>query len=184
MGGLANALAAAARGAGVTMRAEAEVRRTTSRNGRVTGVDLANGERIEAPTVASNADPKRTFLHLVDPEELSPEFLVRVRNFQTTGVVAKVNFALDHLPKFPVVGDGMPAHFRISPSLAYLERAYDDAKYGHAYRAHFLEAFFRSILDPDLAPSGKHVLSCLVPSAPSHLTSGNWDKAREQLGDT
>ena len=183
MGGLANALASAARDAGVTIRTEAEVRRITSRNGRVTGVDLANGERIEAPTVASNADPKRTFLHLVDPEELSPEFLVQVRNFQTTGVVAKVNFALDHLPKFPVVGDGMPAHFRISPSLEYLERAYDDAKYGHASRAPFLEAFVPSILDPELAPSGKHVLSCLVQYAPYDLASGNWDKEREKLGD-
>src|SRR5438046_10017505 len=117
MGGLANALAAAARGAGVTMRAEAEVRRTTSRNGRVTGVDLANGDRIEAPTVASNADPKRTFLHLVDPEELSPEFLVRVRNFQTTGVVGKVNFAFDHLPKFPVNGSRRPGHLPDRPPI-------------------------------------------------------------------
>src|SRR5207253_6904174 len=162
MGSLANALASAAKDAGVTIRTGAEVRRITSRDGRVTGVDLANGERIEAPTVASNADPKRTFLHLVEPEELGPEFLNHVRNFEMNGVVAKVNFALDGAPRLPLVGDGVPPHFRVCPSLEYIERAYDDAKYGKASAHPFLDVTLPTVVDPDLAPPGKHVMSVLV----------------------
>jgi len=149
----------------------------------VTGVELSNGERIAARVVASNADPKRTFLHLVDPEELSPEFLVRVRNFEMNGVVAKVNFALDRAPSSPDASEEIPAHFRICPSLEYLERAYDDAKYGRASAAPFLDVFVPTVMDPDLAPPGKHVVSVLVQYAPYDLRPGHWDKERDKLGD-
>src|SRR5256885_5563083 len=98
MGNLASALALAARDAGATIRTGAEVSRIMSTDGRVTGVELSNGERIAARVVASNADPKRTFMHLVDPEELGPEFLVHVRNIEMNGVLAKVNFALERAP--------------------------------------------------------------------------------------
>jgi len=183
MGTLASALALAAREAGTTIRTNADVTRITSTDGRVTGVELSNGDRIAARVVASNADPKRTFLHLVDPEELSPEFLVRVRNFEMNGVVAKVNFALDRAPSFRGASEEIPAHFRICPSLEYLERAYDDAKYGSASAAPFLDVFVPTVMDPDLAPPGKHVVSALVQYAPYDLRPGHWDKERDKLGD-
>jgi phytoene dehydrogenase-like protein len=131
----------------------------------------------------SNADPKRTFLHLVEPQELSPEFLDRVRNFQMTGVIAKVNVALDRLPTLAATEGAVPAHFRICPTVEYLERAYDDAKYGSASRAPLLEVFVPTIADPGLAPPGKHILSVLVQYAPYDLRPGNWEKEAEPLGD-
>jgi len=180
---LTGALAAAAREAGATIRTDAEVTRVVCRAGRVTGLLLANGETIGARVVASNADPKRTFLHLVDPEELSPEFLLRVRNFEMNGVVAKVNLALDGAPRVPVAGNELPPHVRIAPSLEYIERAYDDAKYGSVSKAPFLDVFLPSAVDPDLAPPGKHVLSALVQYAPYDLRPGDWANARDKLGD-
>src|SRR5439155_1146199 len=156
MGTLASALALAAREAGATIRTNADVRRITSTDGRVTGVELSNGERIVGRAVASNADPKRTFLHLIDPEELGPEFLVHVRNFEMNGVVAKVNFALDRAPPFAGASGTVPAHFRICPSLEYLERAYEDAKYGSVSVAPFLDVFVPSVEGLYLCGSGAH----------------------------
>ena len=183
MGSLVNALAAAAREAGVAIRTDAEVKRITTKEGRVTGVELADGTTIAARVVASNADPKKTFLQLVGPEELGPEFLGHVRNFAMTGVVAKVNFALNGAPSFPKGGNGVPAHFRICPSLEYMERAYDDAKYGSASKAPFVDAFIPTTMDPDLAPAGKHIVSALVQYAPYDLRPESWEKEGEKLGD-
>lgn len=183
MGALANALGLAARDAGVTIRTEAEVTRIVSAEGRVTGVELAGGKTIGARMVASNADPKRTFLHLVEPEELGPEFLNHVRNFEMNGVVAKVNFALDGAPRLPLVGDGVPPHFRVCPSLEYIERAYDDAKYGKASAHPFLDVTLPTVVDPDLAPPGKHVMSVLVQYAPYALRGGRWDTEGEKLAE-
>jgi len=183
MGALANALGQAARDAGVTIRTEAEVTRIVSADGRVTGVELNGGEKIGARIVASNADPKRTFLHLVDPEELGPEFLNHVRNFEMNGVVAKVNFALDGAPRLTLAGDGVPPHFRVCPSLEYMERAYDDAKYGRVSKDPFVDVTVPTVVDPDLAPPGKHVMSALVQYAPFALRRGQWDTEREKLGE-
>jgi len=154
-----------------------------SADGRVTGVELAGGETIGAQAVASNADPKRTFLHLVDPEELSPEFLLHIRNFEMNGVVAKVNFALAGPPKLPAAGDGVPPHFRVCPSLEYIERAYDDAKYGQASGKPVLDVFVPTVVDPDLAPPGMHVMSTQVQYTPYALRRGGWDTEREKLAD-
>lgn len=183
MGNLASALAAAAREAGAMIRTETEVRRIRSDEGRVTGVELASGETIEARVVASNADPKRTFLRLVQPEELGPEFLIRVRNFEMNGVVAKVNFALDRAPSMAGIPDGVPPHFRVCPSLEYLERAFDDAKYGKPSGEPFLDVYVPTIADPDLAPPGKHVVSALVQYAPYALRRGNWEGEAPKLAD-
>lgn len=183
MGVLSNALASAAKEAGVTIRTESEVLRIHSVAGRVTGVELSSGEMIAAKVVASNADPKRTFLGLVEPKELGPEFLVHVRNFEMNGVVAKVNYALDGAPSLPSVADGVPAHFRVCPSLEYIERAYDDAKYGKASSDPFLDVFVPTVVDPDLAPKGKHVMSALAQYAPYRLRKGSWDKERDKLAD-
>ncbi len=183
MGSLAEALAQAARDAGATIRTEAEVTRIESAAGRVTGVVLAGGETIRARVVASSADPKRTFLHLVDPEELGPEFVLQVRNFQMNGVVAKVNFALDGTPNLPVVGNGVPPHLRICPSLEYMERAYDDAKYGKASAKPILDLYVPSLVDKDLAPPGKHVMSAQIQYAPYDLRRGDWAAEGEKLAD-
>ena len=183
LGSLSNALAHAARDAGATIRTDAEVVHIKSADGRVTGVELAGGETIGARAVASNADPKRTFLHLVDPEELSPEFLLHIRNFEMNGVVAKVNFALAGPPNLPAAGDGVPPHFRVCPSLEYIERAYDDAKYGQASGKPVLDVFVPTVVDPDLAPPGMHVMSTQVQYAPYALRRGGWDTEREKLAD-
>ena len=183
MGNLANALAQAARDAGATIRTGSDVRRIASDGGRVTGVELVSGEFIGARVVASNADPKRTFLHLVGPEELSPEFLLNVRNFEMNGVVAKVNYALEALPGMPATADEIPAHFRVCPSLEYIERAYDDAKYGRPSSEPFLDVFVPTVVDPDLAPSGKHIMSVHVQYAPYALRGSDWKKEGAKLGD-
>ncbi len=183
MGALADALGQAARDAGATIRTDAEVTRIVSAEGRVTGVEVDGGETVHARVVASNADPKRTFLHLVEPEELGPEFLNHVRNFEMNGVVAKVNFALDGAPRWSLNDDGMPPHFRVCPSLEYIERAYDDAKYGKPSTAPFLDVTVPTVVDPDLAPPGKHVMSVLVQYAPFALRRGEWAAEGEKLAD-
>ena len=182
-GNLSNAIAQAAKDAGATIRTDAEVTRIRSAAGRITGVELAGGETIGARIVASNADPKRTLLHLVAPEELSPEFLVQVRNLEMTGVVAAVNFALDGAPRLAATGHSVPPHVRVCPSLEYLERAYDDAKYGKASTRPFLDVFVPSVIDPDLAPPGKHVMSTLFQYAPYELRGGGWETEGENLAD-
>ena len=182
MGALADALGQAARDAGVTIRTGAEVTRIVSAEGRVTGVEV-DGGTVGARVVASNADPKRTFLHLVDPGELGPEFLNHVRNFEMNGVVAKVNFALDGAPRWSLAGSGVPPHFHVCPSLEYIERAYDDAKYGKPSTAPFLDVTVPTVADPDLAPPGKHVMLVLIQYAPFALRHGSWDTEGKKLAE-
>ncbi len=161
--------------------------RVTVRDGRADGVVLANGDEIAAKRIISSADPKRTFLGLVDPLQLDPEFVRKVRGIRFKGACAKVHLALGELPSFAGV-DGGSAHLggaiSIAPSLNYLERAYDDAKYGSVSEAPYLEAVIASLSDPTLAPDGRHVMSVLVQYAPYHLKEGSWsDARREELGD-
>ncbi len=182
-GTLTDLLAAAAQEAGATIRTNAEVRQILSKDGRATGVQLASGEILPARVVLSNADPKRTFLRLVDPADLPREFVDGVRHFQTEGVVAKVNLALDGLPALPANGGVPAAHWRIAPSLEYIERAYDAAKYGAPSEEPVLDLVVPTLVDPGLAPSGKHVMSVLVQYAPYHRKKGDWDADRESFGD-
>lgn len=184
MGTLMGALASAAREAGVAIRTGAEVKRITVQEGRATGVELSTGEGISARVVVSNADPKATLLGLVDPEELEPNFILKLRNFRTEGCVSKVNLALDGLPTLPLPGSGgAVAHLRVAPSLEYVERAFDDAKYGGFSARPFLDVVIPSAVDPTLAPLGKHVMSALVQFTPYHLKKGSWTDWREELGD-
>ena len=185
MASLTDALASAAREAGATVRTEAEVQRVVTPEGRATGVELVSGERIDARVVVSSADPKRTFLQLVDPTELSGDFLRKVRNFHTEGCVAKVNLALHKLPRIAGLDDedGRVPHLRVCPSLEVLERAYDDAKYGEVSSVPFLDVLIPSLVDPTLAPAGKHVMSVLVQYAPYHIRRGSWDDLRRDVGD-
>ena len=186
MGAVSNAIASAARQTGVEIRTSAPVRRILVEDGKALGVELEDGERIRAIVVVSNADPKRTFLKLLEPENLPRDFVRAIQNYNIEGSSGKVNLALSGLPEFTALpGDG--PHLRgavsISPSVDYVERAYDDAKYGRFSRRPFIDICVPSTLDPTLAPPGKHVLSMFVQYAPYTLRNGTWDDQREAFGD-
>jgi phytoene dehydrogenase-like protein len=156
------------------------------RNGRVTGVALSTGEEIGAPSVVSGLDPRRTFLDLVEEQELPSELVDAVRRFKFRGSSGKVNLALDGLPDLtcmPGLGPHLRGAISISPSLDYLERAYDDAKYGEFSRNPYMDIVIPSMIDPGMAPPGKHVMSIFVQYAPYHLTGGWTDAKREAFGD-
>ncbi len=150
--------------------------------GRATGVMLANGDTIAAPRVISSADPRPTFMSLCDPSQLSPEFTSAVGNIKYKGAWAKVNLALDGVPKFAgATGDETIV---IAPDLNYLERAYDDAKYGRVSEKPYLQVRIPSLADATLAPAGKSVVSVHMQYAPYKLRDGEWDVAgREALGN-
>ncbi len=179
-GQLSEILAEAARQAGATIRTSADVQHIVTKDGRAVGVQLATGETIGAHIVLSNADPKRTFLQLVDPSETPVGYLESIRKYQCDGVVSRVNLALDGLPD---TKDGLTPHVRVAPSLEYIERAYDDAKYGTESKEPVLDAVVPSLIDPSLAPSGKHVMSVLVQYTPYRLKKGTWETRRDHLGD-
>ena len=181
IGNLSKALARAAQQVGAELRTEAEVAEIVTKNGAATGVVLRNGDQISAATVVSNADAKRTFCKLVEPTYLDPHFLLQVKNIRSRGTVAKINLALDTLPKFSHAALGGIIH--IGPTLDYLERAADDAKYGRFSKQPFLEITIPSVADPSLAPAGKHVMSVWMQSAPYKLQEGTWNEQREALGD-
>src|SRR6266705_2291573 len=163
-GAISLAIAAAAREAGVEIRTEAPVERIKAKNGRATGVVLAGGEEVEATVVLSSADPNVTFLRLCEPGALGAEFLGEVRRYKFRGSSGKVNLALGALPDFtcrPGPGPHLRGAISISPSVDYMERAYDDAKYGEFSRRPYLDIVIPSMTDPSVAPPGKHILSCL-----------------------
>jgi len=187
LGALSDALAAAVRASGAEIRTRAEVTRVLTDNRRAVGVALASGEEIRSSLVVSNADPKRTLLDLVEPEVLDPEFADRVKHIRTSSSAAKVNLALERLPTFTALAD-RPAHWlagrlHLGPTLDSLERAADAAKYGELPGEPWLDVTIPSIVDPTLAPPDRHVLSAYVPCVPGRLKDGNWEAARERLGD-
>jgi phytoene dehydrogenase-like protein len=188
MGALTQALAAAAKALGAEIRTNAEVARIQTKDGAATGVVLATGEEVTARAVVSNADPKRTLLGLVDPVDLDPDFIQRVKNYRASGALAKVHLALSELPDFPAANNGASAlsgRIHIGPDVDYLERAYDAAKYGDFSPHPYCDVTIPSMTDPSLAPGGKHVMSIVAQFAPYKLKSGGWkDSAkREALGD-
>jgi phytoene dehydrogenase-like protein len=186
-GAISLAIAGAAREAGVEIRTEAPVARIKARGGRVTGVVLPNGDEIDAKLVLSSADPRITFQKLMEPGDLPAEFLEDVGRYKYRGSSGKVNLALDALPDFSCL-PGPGAHLRgaisVSPGVEYMERAYDDAKYGDFSRRPYIDMVIPSLTDPSVAPPGKHVLSCFVQYAPYKLREGTWDQKREAFGDT
>lgn len=185
IGNLTQALARAAQQAGAAIRTDSEVVNVITKDGAATGVALRSGDEVGARMVISAAGVKHTFQKLVEPTYLDPHFLLAVRNIRARGTVAKVNFAVDTLPKFKGAEPGhLAGIIHIGPTLEYLERAADDAKYGRFSRQPFLEITIPSISDPSLAPAGKHVLSVWMQSAPYHLKEGAWNEQRNALGDT
>jgi phytoene dehydrogenase-like protein len=181
---LARVLESAARRFGVEIRTGCQVARIDAKDDRAAGVTLDGGEHIEARAVVSGVDPKRTFLTLCDAEHLPPEFLWRMKHYRSRGTLAKVNLALSALPAFAgATRDMLGARVRLAPDLDYLERAFDDAKYGRFSAAPWIEFTIPSIGDPSLAPPGTHVLSAYAQFAPYQLRDGNWETSRDALGD-
>ncbi len=186
MGAVANALASAATSLGAEIRTGAGIERVLVDNGRAVGVVLEGGEEIRASQVASSLDPKRTFLKLIDEAELPADFVEGVRRFKIRGSSGKVNLALSELPNFTCLpGDGphLRGSISISPSMAYLERAYDEAKFGRFSSRPYMDILIPSTIDPSMAPPGKHVMSIFVQYAPYQLKDTTWEDQREAFGD-
>src|SRR5215213_1636697 len=186
-GAVSNAIAAAARELGVDIRTEAPVAKILTKNGRATGVVLDNGDEIDAKVVVSSVDPNLTFLKFMAERDLPADFVEGVRRYKYRGSSGKVNLALDALPNFtclPGPGPHLRGAISISPSVDYMERAYDDAKYGQFSRQPYIDMVIPSLTDPSLAPPGKHVMSCFVQYAPYHLKDAVWDdRQRQAFGD-
>ena len=186
MGSISNAIAQAAEKNGGEIRVNAEVERVLVKNGRACGVALKGGEEIQSQVVVSGVDAKRTFLKMIEPKNLDPDFIARVGKIKMRGSSGKVNLALDSLPDFtclPGNGPHLRGAISISPSIDYLERAYDDAKYGSYSHRPYLDIIIPSTLDPSMAPPGKHVMSIFVQYAPYQLKSGSWPDKRKEFGD-
>ncbi len=185
-GAISDSIANAAREAGAEIRTQAPIAKILVKNGRAAGVALANGDELFADVVSSSVDPNLTFLKLIEPGQLPEEFLEEVRRYKFRGSSGKVNLALDALPDFKCL-PGPGAHLRgavsISPSVEYMERAYDDAKYGDYSRRPYIDMVIPTLTDPSVAPPGKHILSCFVQYAPYKLREGTWDEKREAFGD-
>lgn len=188
MGAVTQALAASFRASGGTIRTQAEVERVLVRDGETKGVVLAGGEEVHGRLVVSNADVKRTFLKLVDDRELPEPFLRRVRNFKIRGSSGKVNIALDSMPEFPALPKDSPClrgdlHF--TDTVERMERAYDDWKAGRWSADPFLDMVIPTLLDPTMAPPGKHFMSCFVQYCPPKVEGRDWtDADRDAFGET
>jgi phytoene dehydrogenase-like protein len=182
LGALSQSLATAATAAGAEVRTNAPVDRILVKNHRAAGVVLTSGETITADTVISNVDPQATFLRLLGPEYLDTGFTRSVSHLRTRGLAAKLHLALDELPKFGGMGDALGGRLLISPSLEYLERAFNHSKYGEFSTAPAIEITIPTVNDSTLAPAGKHVLSAVVQYAPYTLKAG-WDEGRQQFAD-
>ena len=188
MGMIAESLAAAARSYGAEIRTNAEVIRILVRAGRVEGVALQDGTELRSRQIASNADAHVTFLRLIEEKELPPEFVAAVRRIDYSSATVKINVALDRPPNFrclPGKGVGPQHHgtMHICPDLDYIERAYDDAKYGRWAENPMLECTMATALDDSLAPPGKHILSMFVQYAPYHLKGTTWEQEKDRFAD-
>jgi phytoene dehydrogenase-like protein len=181
---LAVALEASAKAFGAEIRTGFGVVEIRSRDGRVVGVTLADGETIDATLVVSAADPKHT-LGLCDPVELGPAMVWRAGNIRQPGATAKVNLALADLPSFNGADDveRLKGRIVVGTSIDHVERAKDAWKFGHVAEEPWLEATIPSLVDPSLAPGGKHVMSVLVEAAPRYLRDGDWSTERDRLAD-
>ena len=189
IGAITAAMASAAKEAGAEIRTDAEVGQILVKNGAATGVVLSTGEEISAKAVISGADPRRTFLGLLDPVCLPPSFLVKMQHYRSQGTVAKVNLALDALPSFSALKNSsdtplLSGRIHIGPGIDYLERAFDHSKYGEFSNAPYLDIMIPTLTDPSLAPAGQHVMSICMQFAPYQLKNTDWTKQREALAKT
>ena len=187
MGALTEALAAAASAAGAEVRTGAQVDQIINADSDQARVVLANGEEIQARAIVSNADPRTTFLRLVDPVDLDPNFLLKLQNYRAHGTAAKINLALSGLPAFSSVNgnetSALSGRIHVGSDIDYLERAFDAAKYGEFSPEPYLDITIPSVSDSSLAPEGKHVMSVFVQFAPFKLKQGDWASRREEFAD-
>ncbi len=188
MGGVTKAIAASAEHYGVAIRTEAEIAHILVKDGRVTGVALQSGEEIVSHVVVSNADPKTTFLNLVDTEHLPDDFVEEIRHYRTFSTAFKLNVVLEEPPRYTAfdpdaMGIEYPAYVHIGPSMAYLEKAYDDAKYGQPSEKPFFTPCLPTWVDPDRAPRGKHILDLFGGHTPYTLEGTTWAAEREKFAD-
>jgi phytoene dehydrogenase-like protein len=189
MGAVSRCLADSARAAGAEIRVGEGVRRVTTAAGRARGVELQDGTQIEARLVVSGIHPTTTYLQLVGPEALPADVVADIRRYRTRSGSVKVNLALTDLPRpnawnGSVPGDPHTGILAISPSIEYLERAWDDAKYGRTSEHPYIEAVFPTVFEPDLAPQGRHIALCFTQFGPYELAEGSWDDERESYGRT
>jgi phytoene dehydrogenase-like protein len=188
MGAVSAALASAARAAGAEIWTATPVRSVVIREGRARGVELEDGSVVPARRVISNAHPITTYLDLVGEAHLPDQVVRDVRRYRTRSGSVKVNLALGELPRptawdGPVPGNPHTGLLAVSPSIEYLERAWDDAKYGRTSERPYLEAVFPTVFEPDVAPTGKHVALCFTQFGPFDLAEGSWDTERKAYGD-
>src|SRR2546423_2059077 len=185
-GAISNAIADAAREAGAEIRTEAPIAKIILKKGEAKGVVLENGDELYADVVSSSVDPRLTFMKMVGEEHLPEDFVEDIKRYKFRGSSGKVNLALDALPNFkamPGPGPHLRGAISISPSVDYMERAYDQAKYGDFSRRPYIDMVIPTLTDPSVAPPGKHILSCFVQYAPYNLASGTWDDQRDAFGD-
>ncbi|MFT4008774.1 MAG: NAD(P)/FAD-dependent oxidoreductase [Nocardioidaceae bacterium] len=185
-GGLTQVIARAAQAFGAEILLNAPVDSVITKDGRAIGVALEDGTELTAKAVVSAIDPRRTFTELVDPRELPADLVENIDRMRFGGTSAKVNFALDGHPRHPAMGDRtdyLHGFLNMAPSMEYLERAFDAAKYGWYSDRPYLDCSVQSFVDPDMAPEGKHVMSCFVQYAPYHLKGSDWDTEREKFAD-
>lgn len=186
-GAITQAMAAAAKEAGAEIRTSADVKEIIIKDGTALGAVLASGEEIRAKAVISNADPRRTLLKLVDPTHLAPDFVLKLQHYRMPGTVAKMNLALSALPTFTAIrehDEALRGRLHIGPEIDYLERAFDESKYGSFSSRPYLEVTIPSLTEPALAPAGKHVMSIYMQYAPFELKGKKWDAERDALGNT
>jgi phytoene dehydrogenase-like protein len=189
-GQISEAISSAAKALGAEVRVNAPVAKVIVKDGRATGVALVNGDELHAPVVVSGLDPRQTFISLVDRKELPAEIVEGIERYRFRGSSGKVNLALSGLPEFSCLAGDKAKALRalrgavsISPSMEYVERAYDDAKYGEFSRNPYMDVVIPSMIDPGMAPPGRHVMSCFVQYAPFNVTGGWTDAKREAFGD-
>ena len=188
-GGVSMACARSAMSYGAEIRTDAPVHHVHIKNGTAAGVVLENGDELNAKAIISNLDPNRTYLKMVGENNLDPDTLKEIKRYKLRGSSGKVNLALDSVPEFscrPGDGDHIRGDIAIAPGIDYLEKAFDQAKYGEFSTRPYINAVIPTLTDPSLAPPGKHILSCFVQYAPYHINEGaeNWPKYREAFGDT
>ncbi len=188
MGRVSGAFAAAARVQGVEIRTNAEVDHISIANGRATGVVTTDGEEIRAKTVLSNADPKRTYLKLVECSQLPADFVRDINAIQIDSPVMKINLAMEELPRFTALQSdgsdtawGNTGGLMIGPSIDYLQRAFEDARNGRPSDYPFMNIHSQSAVDSTVAPPGKHTLSIFTQYFPYELAEGTWDERRDEI---
>src|SRR5213082_1518325 len=185
-GAISNSIGDAARELGAEIRTQSPIARIIVKGGKAKGVVLSNGDEIYSNVISSSVDPRHTFINFIESGHLSNAFLEEVRRYKFRGSSGKVNLALDALPNFkcmPGPGAHLCGAISISPSVEYMEKAYDDAKYGNFSRRPYIDMVIPSLTDPSVAPPGKHVMSCFVQYAPYKLREGTWDDKKEAFGD-